>query len=210
MTLWRGDPSVRETELHHTLADLSSPDDLIAVCSTEFLPAWEWGTHQQVSKNLRMTVGLNWAWCRHQPRNVFVQNNRCAACGWLTRRICVDEEQCYVCHNVGVCTQCTYLVPNRLVPPRDRVNPNSAMRRRCLQCDLLPGVATITPHQRNLCGFIDGLYDKYDASYRYGAYSHPEGSRQLTSDRDLRCFLVSYNGGWSTSRSTLTMAGRRG
>ena len=175
MMLWYGDPSDRDTGLHRTLVDFNSPVDLVAVCSTEYLPAWDWGTHQQICKKLRMTVGLNWAWCRNQPQDgITLRNSRCETCGWLTQRNYEDVEQCYECSNTGVCRQCTYRVPNNLVPASDRVDSNSAMQQRCLQCDLLPGVQTITSHQRNLHAFLDSVYDKYDASYCFGAYSRPD------------------------------------
>ena len=158
MTLWYGDPSNRFTELHATLVDFNSPVDLVAVCSSEYLPAWDWGTHQQICRKLRMTVGLNWAWCRNQPRS-----SLCATCGWLTQRVYLDEEQCYECHNVGVCRECTYLLPNN--------------KRRCVQCDFLPGVQTITSQQRNMSAFLDSVCDKYDASYCLGAYYRPDTGR---------------------------------
>ena len=180
MTLWYGDPSDRDTELHQTMVDFSSPVDLLAICTVEFLPAWEWGTNQQICKKLRMTVGLNWAWCRNQPpRNrpqddLTARNSRCAACGWLTRRDYIEEEQCYECHNIGVCRQCTYRVPNNMLRARDRVDSNSTMQQRCLQCELLPGVQTITSYQRNLSAFLDSVSDRYDATFRIGAYSDPD------------------------------------
>ena len=156
--LWYGDPSNRVTELHGTLVDFNSPVDLVAVCSSEYLPAWDWGTHQQICRKLRMTVGLNWAWCRNQPRS-----SLCATCGWLTQRVYLDEDQCYECHNVGVCRECAYLAPNN--------------KRRCVQCDFLPGVQTITSQQRNMSAFLDSVGDKYDASYCLGEYYRPDIDR---------------------------------
>ena len=174
MLMWYGDPSNLDTVLHRTLVDFTSAEDLVAACSTEYLAPWSWATQQQICKRLRLIAGLQWAWCRSQPRDgVTLRNRRCTTCGWLTQRHCEDVEQCYECFSTSVCKQCTYRVPNDRVPASDRVDSDSAMQQRCLQCDLLPDVQSITLQQRNLYDFVDNMYDKFDASFCFGEHYRP-------------------------------------
>jgi len=139
------------------LVSLDKIGSLLAACSLHYLSILHWPTHRGLSKEALDVLGASWAFARNSPRDMYLRNNRCVTCGWLTGRIvCGDEPRCGECYNTCVCIQCTYQVGGQL---------------RCLQCDMLPEHCRQSDLQ--FVTFMEHVGDRLDALSQSGMY-HPK------------------------------------
>ena len=136
---------------------LESRAEVLAGVSLCYLIPLHWPTHRTIARAAMVHLASAWQCMRNFPRDgVNMRNDRCTFCGWLTGNRYIDEEQCYECHNVAVCAQCTYQVPGK--------------GTRCFECDLIKDL--VNSDVVAMKGLSDHVADAFDAWQGWGEF-HP-------------------------------------
>ena len=139
------------------MVSLESRAEVLVGVSLCYLIPLHWPTHRTIAPAAMVHLASAWQCMRNEPRDgVNMRNDRCTFCGWLTGNRYIHEEQCYECHNVAVCAQCTYQVPGK--------------GTRCFECDLIKDL--VNSDVVAMKGLSDHVADAFDAWQGWGEF-HP-------------------------------------
>jgi len=133
-----------ETMMHSV--DFTSVEDVVAAQTIACLIIPKWPVVRCVSKRVAKILQFVWSFVRSQPKTIYLRNTRCTFCGWFTNN-CFPEPAkseaylCVECHNISVCSACTYFDMNGWV--------------YCGECEAQPGIPKAV-----LC--IQRFVDYYD------------------------------------------------
>ena len=130
---------------------------LLSVSSLHYLQPRHWPTHMRICSEASYHLTAVWQCVRSLPRGVYLRNERCTTCGWLTGKLYGDEPLCYECSNCSICGDCTYAVPD--------------LGRRCYDCPTL--LQDVDPSFRPFLALVDHACEACDAMFRVGKY-HPK------------------------------------
>ena len=130
---------------------------LLSVSSLHYLQPRHWPTHIRICSKASYHLTAVWQCVRSLPRGVYLRNERCTTCGWLTGKLYGDEPLCYKCSNSTICGDCTYAVPD--------------LGRRRYDCPTL--LQNVDPSFRPFLALVDHACEACDAMFRVGKY-HPK------------------------------------